>query len=149
MKVLFYWLSALFLMVNCSTNKNSRISAQANPLSSNAQKLPSDSNEIINNLVLEDTTFVNLKDYSTDFVYDMRYATVNNFLKTKVYDCAECFLRLKTVKSLIQANKVFMKKGYRIKLYDCYRPLDIQKKMWTIVSNPEYVANPEIGRAHV
>lgn len=98
--------------------------------------------------VVNDTTFVNLKDYSTDFVYDMKYATEDNFLKAKVYDCAECYLRLKTVKALIVANKAFVKKGYRIKLFDCYRPLDIQKKMWIIVSNPKYVADPAKGSIH-
>ena len=97
---------------------------------------------------IADSTFVNLKEYSKDFIYDMKYATEDNFLKTKVYDCAECFLRLKTVKALIAANKKFMKKGYRIKLYDCYRPLSIQKKMWEIVSNPEYVADPKKGSIH-
>ena len=99
-------------------------------------------------IIVNDTTFVNLKDYSIDFVYDMKYATEDNFLKAKVYDCAECFLRLKTVKALIEANKKFIKKGYRIKLFDCYRPLDIQKRMWEIVSNPEYVANPAKGSIH-
>lgn len=98
--------------------------------------------------IVADTTFVNLKDYSSDFVYDMKYATEDNFLKAKVYDCAECYLRLKTVKALISANQKFIKKGYRIKLFDCYRPLDIQKKMWTIVPNPEYVANPAKGSIH-
>nr|WP_315173795.1 M15 family metallopeptidase [uncultured Flavobacterium sp.] len=97
---------------------------------------------------ISDTTFVNLKDYSSEFVYDMKYATTNNFLKSKVYDCAECFLRLKTVKALIKANDKFLKKGYRIKLFDCYRPLDIQKKMWELVSNPEYVADPAKGSIH-
>jgi D-alanyl-D-alanine dipeptidase len=95
-----------------------------------------------------DTTFVNLKDYSQDFAYDMKYATTDNFLKAKVYDCAECFLRLKTVKALIEANIAFNKKGYKIKIFDCYRPLDIQKRMWKIVSNPEYVANPSKGSIH-
>ena len=61
-------------------------------------------------LVLNDTTFVNLKNYSKDFVYDMKYATEDNFLKAKVYDCAECFLRLKTVNALVEANKKFIKK---------------------------------------
>lgn len=95
-----------------------------------------------------DTTFVKLKDYSPDFVYDMKYATEDNFLKAKVYDCPECFLRLKTVKALVLTNKEFMKKGYRIKLFDCYRPLDIQKKMWAIVPNAKYVANPAKGSIH-
>lgn len=97
---------------------------------------------------IADTTFVNLKDYSNDFVYDMKYATEDNFLKAKVYDCAECLLRYKTVKALIAANKDFMKNGCKIKLFDCYRPLSIQKKMWEIVSNPEYVADPKKGSIH-
>ncbi|UQD57285.1 M15 family metallopeptidase [Flavobacterium sp. K5-23] len=104
--------------------------------------------ENTNHTVVSDTTFVNLKDYSADFVYDMKYATTDNFLNAKVYDCAECYLRLKTVNALIEANKNFMDKGYKIKLYDCYRPLDIQKKMWNIVPNPEYVANPSKGSIH-
>ncbi|SNR84296.1 D-alanyl-D-alanine dipeptidase [Flavobacterium sp. ov086] len=97
---------------------------------------------------IADTTFVNLKDYSQDFVYDMKYATEDNFLKAKVYDCAECMLRYKTVQALIAANKEFMKHGCKIKLFDCYRPLSIQKKMWEIVSNPEYVADPKKGSIH-
>ena len=101
-----------------------------------------------NSTSINDTTFVNLKEYSQDFVYDMKYATSDNFLKAKVYDCAECFLRLKTVKALVDVNKKLMEKGYKIKIFDCYRPLDIQKKMWKIVSNPEYVANPAKGSIH-
>ncbi|MEY4012030.1 MAG: hypothetical protein RIT22_1154 [Bacteroidota bacterium] len=101
-----------------------------------------------NATAISDTTFVNLKDYSVDFVYDLKYATTDNFLKAKVYDCAECFLRLKTVKALVKANTKFIQKGYRIQLFDCYRPLDIQKKMWKIVANPEYVADPAKGSIH-
>ena len=97
---------------------------------------------------VNDTTFVNLKDYSNDFVYDMKYATADNFLKAKVYDCAECFLRFKTVKALMEANDSFIRMGYKIKLFDCYRPLDIQKKMWKIVPNPSYVADPSKGSIH-
>ena len=107
------------------------------------QNISTDKNKII-----LDSSFVNLQDYSKDFVLDMRYATPNNFLKQQVYDCAKCFLRLKTVKALIAANNEFLKLGYRIKLFDCYRPLDVQKKMWAIVSDPNYVANPAKGSVH-
>jgi len=110
-----------------------------------SQTKNSDSGSLI---AISDTTFVNLKDYSNDFVYDMKYATEDNFLKSRVYDCAECYLRYKTVKSLILANHRLMRKGFKIKIFDCYRPLDIQKKMWLIVSNPKYVADPSKGSIH-
>jgi zinc D-Ala-D-Ala dipeptidase len=97
---------------------------------------------------VHDSTFVSIKEYSSDFIFDMKYATTDNFLKQQVYDCAECFLRYGTVKKLIKANHEFIALGYRIKIYDCYRPLDIQKKMWQIVSNPIYVADPKKGSIH-
>ena len=97
---------------------------------------------------IADTTFVRLADFSEDFVYDMRYATENNFLKAKVYDCPECYTRAKTAKALIRANKDFMEKGVKIKFFDCYRPNSVQFKMWEIVPNPQYVANPDKGSIH-
>jgi D-alanyl-D-alanine dipeptidase len=140
-----YILVGSLFLVSCKTNlvyKNQKESHLIAPVQegSNTPILPFGN--------LNDTTFVNIKTYSLDFVYDMKYATEDNFLKSKVYDCEECYLRLKTVKSLMKANTKFMKKGYKIKLYDCYRPLDIQKKMWAIVSNPIYVANPSKGSIH-
>jgi D-alanyl-D-alanine dipeptidase len=97
---------------------------------------------------INDTTFVNLKSFSADFQFDMKYATTDNFLKKIVYDCDECYLRFKTVKSLIEANSKFNKLGYSIKVFDCYRPLDVQKKMWEIVPNADYVADPKKGSIH-
>ena len=97
---------------------------------------------------LADSTFVRLADYSREFAYDMRYATDNNFLKAKVYDCAECYTRVKTAKALIAANEDFRAAGVRIRFYDCYRPNSVQYKMWKIVPNPQYVANPVKGSIH-
>jgi D-alanyl-D-alanine dipeptidase len=97
---------------------------------------------------LADTIFIRLADYSDDFAYDLRYATDNNFLKEQVYECAECYTRVKTAKALLAANKDFRKNGVKIKFYDCYRPNSVQYKMWEIVPNPQYVANPVKGSIH-
>lgn len=97
---------------------------------------------------IADTTFIRLADYSDDFAYDLRYATTNNFLKAKVYECAECYTRVKTARALINANKVFMEQGVKIKFFDCYRPNSVQYLMWDIVPNPQYVANPVKGSIH-
>jgi zinc D-Ala-D-Ala dipeptidase len=95
-----------------------------------------------------DTAFVNLKDYSSDFVLDLKYATQDNFLETPVYNCGECLLRFATVKALLKSSELASKKGFRIKIFDCYRPLSVQKKMWQIVPNPLYVADPAKGSIH-
>ncbi len=97
---------------------------------------------------VNDSTFINILSASRDFIIDMKYASDDNFMKQKVYECQDCYLRYKTIKRLIAANKDFLKDGYRIKIFDCYRPLDIQKKMWEIVPNADYVADPKRGSVH-
>lgn len=94
---------------------------------------------------IPDTSFIAIKTLTSDFIYDLRYATENNFTKQKIYDCAECYVRGEVAAALIKANQDFMKLGYKIKFYDCYRPLDIQKKMWSIYPDAKYVANPNKG----
>ncbi|WP_454947036.1 M15 family metallopeptidase [Capnocytophaga leadbetteri] len=96
----------------------------------------------------QQSDFVRLKDLSADFVYELKYATPDNFLKQAVYDCGECYLRKSTAEALVKANKAFIQLGYRIKLFDCYRPLSVQKKMWKILPGTHYVANPAKGSKH-
>ena len=96
----------------------------------------------------QQSDFVRLKDLSPDFVYELKYATPDNFLKQAVYDCGECYLRKSTAEALVKANEVFKQLGYRIKLFDCYRPLSVQKKMWKILPGTHYVANPAKGSKH-
>lgn len=123
----------VFLLISCkSTQLNSRKGSMLLDISKEQ----------------DSSAFVNLRNYSNDFVFDMKYATADNFLKEKVYPCDECFLRVKTVKALLEANKAFLEKGFRIKIYDCYRPRSIQKKMWKIVPDANYVANPKKGSIH-
>ena len=131
--VLSYCFASLLTLVSC---KSSYLNSKKSPILLDITK-EADSN-----------AFVNLRNYSNDFVFDMKYATADNFLKEKVYPCDECFLRVKTVKALLEANKSFLKKGYKIKLYDCYRPKAIQKKMFQLVPDPNFVANPKKGSIH-
>jgi D-alanyl-D-alanine dipeptidase len=86
--------------------------------------------------------FVDLADYDKNFSYDIRYATTNNFLKEAIYDCEKCLLLPEAAEALAKANNYFCDLGYQIKIFDCYRPLSAQKKMWGIYPNPRYVANP-------
>ena len=96
----------------------------------------------------QQSDFVLLKSLSSNFVFDMKYATPDNFLKQAVYECGDCYLRKSTAEALVKANAEFLKLGYRIKLFDCYRPLAVQKKMWKILPGTHYVANPAKGSKH-
>jgi len=91
---------------------------------------------------ISQSKLVDLRELSSEFDYEIRYATSNNFIGEILYDCARCLLQQEVAEALLKANQYFCELGYKIKLYDCYRPLDVQKKMWAKVPRATYVANP-------
>jgi len=88
--------------------------------------------------------FVLLNEIDKDFVIDLRYATENNFTKQKVYPNDICVLRKDTALKLAKANEEFKKLGYRIKIWDAYRPVYVQRIFWNIVMNEEAKSNMTI-----
>jgi D-alanyl-D-alanine dipeptidase len=84
-----------------------------------------------------------------DLVVDMRYATEDNFLKRAVYPAdARCMLLKDAAQRLKKAADTLRPKGYRLKVYDCYRPRAVQYEMWKIMPEPGYVADPKFGSNH-
>src|SRR5690554_3704622 len=90
----------------------------------------------------QQSPLVDVETLPNIFSYEIRYASPNNFMGEALYDCAKCLLRPEVAEALGKANEYFLKEGYRILIYDCYRPLDVQKKMWVKVPRATYVANP-------
>lgn len=89
--------------------------------------------------------FVKVTDIDDTIVTDLRYATTDNFTGQKVYPTDTCVLRLTTAKKLAAANAQVAKLGYRIKVWDAYRPVSVQKIFWSIYPDSRYVANPSTG----
>ncbi|MGB0524819.1 MAG: NADase-type glycan-binding domain-containing protein [Flammeovirgaceae bacterium] len=96
-------------------------------------------------LSLPDSAFVDVSKLSNDFVFDLKYATSDNFIGEPIYECGRCLMRFEAAMALLKANELFTAQGYRIKFFDCYRPLHAQKVMWNKFPNPSYVANPYKG----
>ena len=87
-------------------------------------------------------------DLDPTIALDLRYATTNNFMEEKVYECGRCFLRPAVAKAIVQAHQELQKQGLGLKMFDCYRPRPIQWKLWNKVPNPKYVADPRKGSMH-
>ena len=80
---------------------------------------------------------------------DLRYATANNFTKHVIYPkTARCYLRLKVAERLAAVQKSLEQKELGLKVYDCYRPRPVQAKLWALVPDERYVANPKNGSRH-
>ena len=95
-----------------------------------------------------DYRLIDIRSIVPDIMLDMRYATTNNFLNQAVYSKARCLLRSPVARSIQRAQEVLKTQGYGLKLYDCYRPLSVQKAMWKIFPDGRYVANPATGSRH-
>ncbi len=96
-----------------------------------------------------DTSLVLLKNIDSTIVTDVRYATKNNFTHQILYPSKKVYLRKIVAQKLSEANMYFIKNyNYRIKIFDGYRPLSVQKLMWKIIPDERYVANPSKGSRH-
>lgn len=86
------------------------------------------------------------KDYN--IALDLRYATTNNVMGQKIYDSPRCFLHQDALEKLEKAILLAEPSGFRIKIFDAYRPQAAQEKLWKIFPNPMYVADPKKGSHH-
>jgi D-alanyl-D-alanine dipeptidase len=81
-------------------------------------------------------------------VLDVRYATANNFTGKALYPSARCLLRREVAGRLVRAAARLERQGYRLRLYDCYRPLSVQREMWKAFPRAGFVAEPKKGSLH-
>jgi D-alanyl-D-alanine dipeptidase len=88
------------------------------------------------------------KEVVPNLVEDLKYATTDNFMHRKLYTDPKCYLLKETAQKLSLADKALSerKPGFRLKVWDCYRPMTIQQEMWKEYTNTPYVANPKTAR---
>ena len=80
-----------------------------------------------------------------DLVLDIRYATVDNVLGRPLYPVARCLLRPQVATRLATAADLLRQKGLRLRVFDCYRPLSIQRALWKAHPHRGWVADPDHG----
>ena len=95
-----------------------------------------------------DSGWVDLQELDSTLVIDIRYATTNNFVESKMYPCARCLLRAEVAQALLFVQRKLQVKGLGLKFYDCYRPWSVQKALWEKMPDARYVTRPEKGSMH-
>ncbi len=92
---------------------------------------------------------VKLIDVDPTFIIDLKYASDDNFVKQQVYpQNADALLRKSTAMKLKSAHEIFKKDGYRIKVFDAYRPQHVQFIFWYFMPDTRFVADPMKGSKH-
>ncbi len=85
---------------------------------------------------------IRLLDLDDDFIIDLIYATPNNFTKQTVYNSGECYINKYTAQRLIEAKNKVKSDGYRMKVWDAYRPISAQARFWELLPDNNFVARP-------
>lgn len=120
---------------NIATNEENK--ADTNKEQPKTQPLPK--------VIKEVQGLVAVKDIDNSMVLDLKYASTDNFTGKKVYPIDVCLLQKETAIKLSKANEEFKKNGYKIKIWDAYRPVYVQKIFWDLVKDSRFVADPAKG----
>jgi D-alanyl-D-alanine dipeptidase len=93
---------------------------------------------------------IELRSLMPNIVYDLRYATTNNFMHRLMYpaNTNKTFLRSPVAHALAKVQHELNEKGLGLKIFDAYRPYSVTVKFWELVHDERYVANPAKGSGH-
>ena len=87
--------------------------------------------------------FVDVRSVVPDAIVDLRYATANNFVGTPLYPPdARCLVHESLAEGLATAANALRATGEVLVFWDCYRPHDVQVRMFEAVPDPNWVARP-------
>lgn len=111
-----------------------------------AETVPETEPELLNPLINpNEEDFVRVKDYIPDVVTDLKYGSEDNFTGQVIYEFEDVFLRYGTVMKLKAVSQELSEKKLYLKIWDGFRPVSAQFKLWDICPDPTYVANPNQG----
>lgn len=87
--------------------------------------------------------FIDVRTVVPDAVIDLRYAGADNFVGVPLYPAgARCLVHHSLADGLATAAAQLRADGLVLVFWDCYRPHDVQVRMFDVVSNPAWVAQP-------
>ena len=83
-----------------------------------------------------------------DVVVDLVYATSNNIAGKPIYERHLCLLHRDAELCLRMAVQLAAKAGYKLKIFDAFRPHEAQVELWETAPDKLYVADPQVGSNH-
>ncbi len=91
------------------------------------------------------TELVDLTMVDPLFNLDIRYATENNLLSTRLYDEARALLQKPVAEAIFRIQRRIRRMGYELIIYDTYQPWYITQQVWNSVpdSMKYFFSKPE------
>lgn len=93
-------------------------------------------------------SLVEITSETYDVALDIVYATDRNFTGRPLYRRAACYLHPDAAELLRRAVSLAAPLGYRLKIFDGFRPTEAQWLLWRHLPDPDYIADPRRGSPH-
>lgn len=91
-------------------------------------------------------SFVDVRSVDPTIIVELRYAGRNNLLRQPLYAYGtRALARPEVALALARAQAFLRRYQYGLKIWDAYRPVAVQTKLWGASHNSDYVADPEAG----
>ncbi len=81
-------------------------------------------------------------------VWDLKYASEDNFTGKVLYNKASCYLEEEVAECLYKVAERARELGFKLKVWDAYRPLSVQWALWNHTPDERFVAHPKKGGKH-
>ncbi len=88
---------------------------------------------------------VEVSPQKLNLIKDLRYAGENNFTGKPIYKTAKLLLHYETAKKLADASQLANSLGYKLMIFDAFRPVEAQAVLYKYAPYPEFVSSPETG----
>lgn len=75
-------------------------------------------------------------------VLEMRYATERNITGKPIYPNGKAWLRQETIRKLATVARSLEEKGYRLVIWDAWRPASAQKALWAAQPDGRFLTPP-------
>ena len=93
-----------------------------------------------------DPPLIDIQSVDPTIVVELRYAGNNNVFKHPLYpQGTRALARPEVAAALTKAQTLLRRYQYGLKIWDAYRPVTAQTKLWQALHNSDYIANPEVG----
>ena len=83
-----------------------------------------------------------------DVALQIAYAGPDNFVGAPIYSRSACFLNNEAAACLDRAIELAAELGFRLRVFDGYRPIEAQWRLWSHTPDPNFVADPRRGSPH-
>lgn len=95
-----------------------------------------------------DDPLVDLAAVDPRLVLHLSYGTEDNFVGEVLYPEPRALLRASAAARLVEVLDRLEPRGLGLLVYDAYRPHAVQRRMWELLPDPDYVADPARGSRH-